>query len=252
MGYPRGSRSTLLKHPTPAFFQARWIPDTRTRGGPCPLWSQTCAQSATFARKAALGTPRDQWPPYQGPPQSQARSAFAVIVAVVFLSATTSTQPWWGTGAFTLAGGVAGAAITQVLTMVNDRKKAKREEDKDRRTEAQSATVRFLSEVHAAFIHMRDNLVPYEPGDVHQAWAALQVSADPEVVLSGRDYLSALNTLAIHLKNHPEAPDELRDNYDHARLDFMSRARLGRGLAPVPPFTNIVRYTDTPGGPHPD
>ena len=43
-------------------------------------------------------------------------------------ASAASTPPWWSIPAFTLAGGILGATVTQGFTVANERRKAKKEE----------------------------------------------------------------------------------------------------------------------------
>lgn len=157
-----------------------------------------------------------------------------------------SNPPWWGIPIFTLGGTLLGGILTQLFARFNANSATRQSIDIQRQNVARDSMVKFLSEVHRAFIFMRESHTTYVPEPVNLAWADLQISADPEVIKGGRIYLNKLNLIAIEIRATGQLSDVDRNAYDIARIEFIRLARHKGGLGEPPTLDEIVRYTDPP------
>jgi hypothetical protein len=65
-------------------------------------------------------------------------------------AATTAAAPWWGTGAFTLAGGIVVAGLGQLFNIYNNRRKTDAEKKSYEQTMRRESLIAFMAAAHDA------------------------------------------------------------------------------------------------------
>jgi hypothetical protein len=97
------------------------------------------------------------------------------------------TVPWWGTGVFTLVGGVVGAFVAGLVGLVRDRHADRVKDLSEHREIVRTATASFASEFHAmvsAAMEARATHKPISrPSQLLIKYSLLSITAEADIVV---------------------------------------------------------------------